>query len=482
MGWNKTKSVKIFKVLLIIAVVSVLLVAAVPVDSAESQDSAESEDSVVEFSDPGLENAVREILGNPSDPLYQSDLLSITNLNASGAGISDLSGIQYCTNLVHLNLGDNRIRDLSGLVGLTSLSELNLDINRVNDLSLLVNNSGLGNDDRLYLEYNYLDLTAGSENMVDIATLEGRGMDVDYSPQKEAGLNINILLQGGNRPYSGWLAPVIVKFFTPGTEDVLTEPPLDTRDLTAFKESDRAVVMVEDVTPGKYDITVSSPHCLTNLRREVEVNGIFSNVNMCTLREGDANDDDEINIQDFGILAAAYGKNAGDDGYDARADFDRSGRINIADFGLLAVNYGRAAPVVIVVRTLTMYNDSLPQPPINGMTLQYVAPSYKNPGTAELRIKYSYFMWGVYIGVTDGKLWASHVPEREAVPQSWLVFYDSMGLNDCATYDEDKMTYWFYDLPPWLDIEQYDPELTELPVFESITSTNGSVTVVYCFN
>jgi hypothetical protein len=63
--------------------------------------------------------------------------------------------------------------------------------------------------------------------------------------------------------------------------------------------------------------------------------------------EGNANDDNKINIQDFGILAATYGKVAGDTGYDARADFDRNGKINIADFGLLAANYGKYTPVEV---------------------------------------------------------------------------------------------------------------------------------------
>jgi len=66
---------------------------------------------------------------------------------------------------------------------------------------------------------------------------------------------------------------------------------------------------------------------------------------MGTLQEGDANDDQFINIQDFGLLAARYGSLAGTEEYDERVDFDRNGKINIADFGLLTANYGHSSPV-----------------------------------------------------------------------------------------------------------------------------------------
>ncbi|MBK8027195.1 MAG: hypothetical protein IPK19_38850 [Chloroflexi bacterium] len=72
----------------------------------------------------------------------------------------------------------------------------------------------------------------------------------------------------------------------------------------------------------------------------------LNEIDIGTLREGDANDDNIVNISDFSLLASAFGKSEGQAGFDARADFNEDGVINIADFSLLASNFGQsgAAP------------------------------------------------------------------------------------------------------------------------------------------
>ncbi|MBN1190252.1 MAG: Ig-like domain-containing protein [Dehalococcoidales bacterium] len=133
-------------------------------------------------------------------------------------------------------------------------------------------------------------------------------------------------------------------------------------------------------------------------------------------------------------------------------------------------------------RTITFSDDSLPEPPIEGMTARYAPPSAPDTGTAWIKITYGTMSWAFYIGVEDSLLWIGHVPAREGIPESMLSFYDSLGLSDFATYNEDDQKYWFHDLPPWLDIQQYDPDITELPLFVSVTSTTGSLTVKYRLN
>jgi hypothetical protein len=178
-------------------------------------------------------------------------------------------------------------------------------------------------------------------------------------------VTFNVVLQGGSRPDSGWIVPLTVKLFAPGTTatvDVLTATPVYTFNLTTAKSgSSTAVAQTLVVAPGTYDISVVSPHCLTNVERGVVIAIPSTTIHLGTLLEGDANDDNKINIQDFGILSATYGKSLGVSGYDARADFDRNGIINISDFGLLALNYARTSPAevvkALVYGTLT-FNDS----------------------------------------------------------------------------------------------------------------------------
>ncbi|MDZ4770627.1 MAG: hypothetical protein SGJ24_15990, partial [Chloroflexota bacterium] len=61
-----------------------------------------------------------------------------------------------------------------------------------------------------------------------------------------------------------------------------------------------------------------------------------------TLRMGDVNDSNAIDISDFSLLAASFGKTTGQAGFDARADLDASGAVNINDFSLLASNFGQS--------------------------------------------------------------------------------------------------------------------------------------------
>ena len=61
-----------------------------------------------------------------------------------------------------------------------------------------------------------------------------------------------------------------------------------------------------------------------------------------TLRSGDADGNNVVDIADFGLLVNAYGGSASASGtaYDARADFNYDGVVDIADFGILVNEYG----------------------------------------------------------------------------------------------------------------------------------------------
>jgi hypothetical protein len=108
-------------------------------------------------------------------------------------------------------------------------------------------------------------------------------------------------------------------------------------------------VVLATVPQGTYDISFVSPQCLVSVKRGVVITAPETTVNLGTLFEGNANDDNEINILDFGILAQAFGKMAGAQGYDSRADFDRNGVVNISDFGLLSGNYRLNSPQTITI-------------------------------------------------------------------------------------------------------------------------------------
>jgi hypothetical protein len=96
------------------------------------------------------------------------------------------------------------------------------------------------------------------------------------------------------------------------------------------------------LVPGTYDIRIKNNHTLGNLRASVTLVAGVNSINLGTLLEGDANDDNYVNINDFSLLASGFYPM-----YDARADFNEDGVVNINDFSLLAANFGKYGDVVV---------------------------------------------------------------------------------------------------------------------------------------
>jgi len=98
---------------------------------------------------------------------------------------------------------------------------------------------------------------------------------------------------------------------------------------------------VNGIAPGTYDIYVKNSHTLRNKVTAILTSG-SNQVNLGTLREGDANNDNFVSLIDFSILVSTFGKCQGATGYDDRADFDEDQCVGPLDFSLLAPNYGQA--------------------------------------------------------------------------------------------------------------------------------------------
>ncbi len=109
------------------------------------------------FPDPALKAAVENELWM-SDPT-PTDMLGITYLYAANLGITDITGLEYATNLQELYLRWNRIRDISALAKLTNLEHLDAHGNQnICDISAL---SGLVNLQTLVLRLNRIsDISA----------------------------------------------------------------------------------------------------------------------------------------------------------------------------------------------------------------------------------------------------------------------------------------------------------------------------------
>src|SRR5262245_37227333 len=84
----------------------------------------------VSIPDSGLNSAIRTALAKPTGPLAVQDMLSLTNLDASNHSISNLTGLEFATNLLSLNLQNNLLSNPAFPTNLTRITSLDLSVNR----------------------------------------------------------------------------------------------------------------------------------------------------------------------------------------------------------------------------------------------------------------------------------------------------------------------------------------------------------------
>ena len=159
---------------------------------------------IVSIPDPNLRTVLETALGKASGaPITADEMATLTRLDASEAGISNLTGLEDTINLIWLSLGGNNISDISALTGLTNLSWLNLKGNDISDISPLVENTGLGSGDRILLHGNLLNRISIN---IYIPTLHSRGVTIEFDGSAQ--LNIGeprtvrlIYFTPSDRPY-----------------------------------------------------------------------------------------------------------------------------------------------------------------------------------------------------------------------------------------------------------------------------------------
>ena len=94
--------------------------------------------SMVSIPDANLRAVIADSLGKARDaPITQAEMANLTVLKVSNKNISDLTGLEFATNLKWLWSSDNVISDVSPLSNLNSLEHLNLSTNLISDISTL---------------------------------------------------------------------------------------------------------------------------------------------------------------------------------------------------------------------------------------------------------------------------------------------------------------------------------------------------------
>jgi hypothetical protein len=132
----------------------------------------------------------------------------------------------------------------------------------------------------------------------------------------------------------------------PGTTAIIVnaandeDPDTPGTQITTAADGSYALNLVPE---GTYDLTAKGSKWLKQKQPNSSVlGGGVTTVDFLSLKGGDANNSNNVNILDLNILKGTYGKMSGQPGYDDRADFNKTNSVNILDLNILKSNYGKA--------------------------------------------------------------------------------------------------------------------------------------------
>ena len=134
-------------------------------------------------------------------------------------------------------------------------------------------------------------------------------------------------------PHVSWSVPVTFSFYAAGQ-------PAPRLVATPTTDPSGVFTLTMGVSPGAYDACIKNRHTLQS-KVPVTLTWGTNTLNLGTLKEGDANNDNVVSILDFSVLATKFGKCAGTGGYDDRPDFNEDDCVTILDFSSLASNFGQ---------------------------------------------------------------------------------------------------------------------------------------------
>jgi glucose/arabinose dehydrogenase len=152
-------------------------------------------------------------------------------------------------------------------------------------------------------------------------------------PGTFATLNGSVLLTGRpTAPNSQWQVPLQVDLYTAGNNVT----PVYTHNVITDQNGNFSIPAIP---AGVYTIAVKGTNTLRRVKTGQTLIIGDNAISFGTLKDGDVNNNNMINLSDLGLLLASYNKIAGDPGYNINADLNRSGAVNLSDLGLMLSNY-----------------------------------------------------------------------------------------------------------------------------------------------
>ena len=269
-----------------------------------------------------------------------ADLIQLTWLHLPGKSISDISAVAGLTNLTWLNLEGNPISDSSPVVGLTKLTGLYLGSNNISDISPLVANTGLGSGDTVYVRGNPLSYQSIHTH---IPTLQSRGVTVEFDNRTHPAL---LKISGDNQTGAAF-TPLFQPFVVEAQDangSVLTG--VSVRFAVTAGGGALSTTTTRTDENGRAQTTLTlGPNLGTNTV-QVSVAGIavpvtfhaVSNMEAPSIT-ADVNGDGSVNILDLVVIASEFGNQ----GQNLAADVSGDGVVNVLDLIFVAGMFDSAA-------------------------------------------------------------------------------------------------------------------------------------------
>ncbi|NUQ07322.1 MAG: hypothetical protein HUU31_25825, partial [Anaerolineae bacterium] len=291
----------------------------IPISVAFSPGGGEIAVEVATFSNPPAGNNSPPVLGTVIEFREYPSFTLVNTVGTPTAGI----GLEYSNNGSHVAIAsfDNTLR-------IWDVASLQL----VDEIPISSGTRG----------FDWLDtntVAVGVDNgRFNITEIEGITSD----------LTGTITLPSRTQGTAAYAVPLSVKLANSGGALVSEHSP--TTDVNG-------TFTLQDLPQGSYGVWLKHDQSLA-VMPSVSLDAPAVSLDFGTLAMGDANNSNHVNISDFSILSAAYGKSQGQSGYDARADFNGDNSVGTVDFSLLGSSYGQSG---------------VPQPGIGG-TGAFAAP------------------------------------------------------------------------------------------------------------
>ena len=287
--------------------------------------------AAVDLPDPNLRAAVEiEIEKAAGKPIAPAEMLAINCLQALGANIRNLTGIESATNMTAVILRNNNISNISPMVGLTNLRRLDLQGNDISDISPVAGLTELA------------DLLLRNNNISDISPVAGLYILIELNLSSN---NISDISPVAGLTHLGWL-----DLQSNNISDI--SPVAGLTNITGLNLSDNRISDISPLVantglgrgdevdvrgnPLSYQSIVAHIPTLQSRGVTVEFDDQVPPV------AADINTDGRVDVFDLVLVAAQLGNT----GTNLAADINSDGSVNILDLVLVAGRFGEtmAAP------------------------------------------------------------------------------------------------------------------------------------------